>query len=592
MSTHSPSPSPEHPILAGMAAALNPPDDASPLPVGTLIGGDVVEGVLGSGGFATVYRVRSPSGYVSALKLLPLDQGPERAERAWREMSLGMRLRHPNLVRQLGAGHWPLENPRYLWVKLELVEGPTLDEWGLAPERTLGDVMDRVLEVARALAVSHEAGVLHRDVKEANILVSQSTGQAVLVDFGVGYHPACPTLTKGMFPPGTPAYRAPEAWAYGRAHAGEPGAHYRAGVGDDLYAVGVVLYRLLTGRFPFRPAEHGGEDVEAVLHRAPLPPHLVNPRLPLAVEEVCLRLLAKTPEARYPGAVALCTVLEELRARTDVDWTRVLHPERRRPVKPWARWGRVLAGVGVGLAVALGAWWLGSGREVAPGGHTPEPVRAVVAPPVEAPSPPAAAPSLALRKDSAPVKQQQTSGSQPETVSKRRGATVRTACLGLTGAALQACMGTPQQMPSERPAPPPQACPAGAMETMTGMLGLSVGEKTSVDWSSVRGRPVHVHEDATLRVGGDWEAGADFTGKGFKVALPDQTRLFGRLYVKEGRVYGRFTEARTPQGVTYPVCLELLDTSNHVGLELKPGSGPGKMMVAPVVQVRVVDRFP
>ncbi|OJT26696.1 hypothetical protein BO221_01300 [Archangium sp. Cb G35] len=570
-----------------MAAALNPPDDTSPLPVGTLIGGDVVEGVLGSGGFATVYRVRSPSGYVSALKLLPLDQGPERAERAWREMSLGMRLRHPNLVRQLGAGHWPLENPRYLWVKLELVEGPTLDEWGMAPGRTLGDVMDRALEVARALAVSHEAGVIHRDVKEANILVGQSTGQAVLVDFGVGYHPAYPTLTKGMFPPGTPAYRAPEAWAFGRAHAGEPGAHYRAGPGDDLYAVGVVLYRLLTGRFPFRPAEHGGENVEAVLHREPLPPHLVNPRVPLAVEAVCLRLLAKTPEARYPDAVALYEVLEELRARTDVDWKQVLHPERRRPVK---RWSRGLAAVGVGLAVALGAWWLGSGREVAPGGHTPEPVRAVAAPPVETPPPPAAAPPLALRKDSVPVKQQQTSGPQSEATSKRRGATVRTACLGLTGAALQACLGT-QQVPSERSPPPPQECPAGAVETMTNTLGLRIRERRSMDWSDVRGRSVHVHEDTPLRVAGAWEAGADYSGKGYKIALPDETWLFGRLYVKDGRVYGRFTEARTPLGVRYPMCLELLDTDGNVGLELQPGSGPGKMMVDPVVEVRVVDRF-
>ncbi|KFA87503.1 serine/threonine protein kinase, partial [Archangium violaceum] len=525
-----------------MVAALNPPDDTSPLPVGTVIGGDVVEGVLGRGGFATVYRVRSPSGYVSALKLLPLDEGPERAERAWREMLLGTRLNHPNLVRQLGAGKWPLENPRYLWVKMEMVEGPTLDAWGLAGGRTVGEVMERVLEVASALAVSHEAGVLHRDVKEANILVSQSTGQAVLVDFGVGWHPACPTLTKGMFPPGTPAYRAPEAWAYGRAHAGEPGAHYRAGVGDDLYAVGVVLYRLLTGRFPFRPAEHGGEDVEAVLHREPLPPHLVNPRVPLAVEEVCLRLLAKTPEARYPGAVALCKELEELRARTDVDWARVLYPERRRPEKPRARWGRLLAVVGVGLAVALGAWWLGSSQEVAPEEPTPEPVRAVAAPPAEAPPPPAAAPSLALRKDSAPVKQPQTSDPQPQATSKRRKAAVRTACLGLTGAALQACMGTPQQVPSERPAPPPQACPAGALETMKNTLGLSLGEVKSVDWSSVRGMSVLVQEDATLRVGGDWETGADRWGKGEKVALPNNTRLTGKLYVKEGRVYGRFTE--------------------------------------------------
>ncbi len=582
MSTHSPSPTPEHPSPPGGEAALHPPG-TSPLPPGTRIGGDVVEGVLGTGGFATVYRIRSPEGYVSALKLLPLDEGPERAARAWREMSLGTRLRHPNLVRQLGAGQWPEDKPRFLWVKLELIEGPTLDEWGLAPGRTVGEVVERMLEVARALAVSHEAGVLHRDVKEANILVRQSNGQAVLVDFGVGYHPAYPTLTKGMFPPGTPPYRAPEAWAYGRAHAGEPGAHYRAGPGDDLYALGVVLYRLLTGRFPFRPAEHGGEDVESVLHRAPLPPHLVNPRVPRAVEAVCLRLLAKTPEARYPGAVALYEALEELRARTDVDWTVVPHPERRPAVKTRSNKAGMLAAVGVGLAVALAAWWLTPGQEVAPGEDAPEPVRAVAAPRDEAP-----------RKDSAPVKpkQPQTSGPQPEAAPKRRGAAVRTACLGLTGAALQACMSAPQQVPPERPAPPPQACPAGAVETMTETLGFRLGESTSVDWSAaVRGRAVQVHEDATLRVAGHWNAGADDWGRGGRRALPTNTRLSGRLYVKEGRVYGRFTEARTPLGVTYPVCLELLDTDDNVGLELKPGSAPGKMMVAPVVVVRVVDRF-
>jgi serine/threonine-protein kinase len=577
MSTQTQSPRPEHPGRPGGEGALNPPDE-SPLPPGTRIGGDVVEGVLGSGGFATVYRVRGPEGHLSALKLLPLDQGDERTARAWRELSLGTRLRHPNLARQLGAGQWPPDKPRFVWLKFELIDGPTLDEW--APGRTVGEVVERVLEVARALAVSHEAGVLHRDVKEANILV-RSTGQAVLVDFGVGYHPAYPTLTKGMFPPGTPPYRAPEAWAYGRAHAGEPGAHYRAGPGDDLYALGVVLYRLLTGRFPFRPAEHGGEDVEAVLHRAPLPPHLVNPRVPRAVEAVCLRLLAKTPEARYPDAVALYGALEALKAGADASWTVPLHPERRPAVKPWSDKARVLAAVAVGLAVALAAWWLTPGQEVAPGGAAPQPVRAVAAPRPEAP-----------RKDPLVKPTPQTTpGSPPETASTRRGAAVRTACLGLTGAVLQACLAAPRQVPPARPAPPPKACPAGAVETMTDLLGFRLGEMKSGDWSAVRGRPVQVREDASLRVGGHWMAGADRDGVGGRLALPTNTRLFGRLYVHEGRVYGRFTEARTPQGVVYPVCLELLDSMENVGLELEPGSGPGKMMVAPAARVRVVDRF-
>jgi serine/threonine-protein kinase len=130
---------------------------------------------------------------------------------------------------------------------------------------------------------------------------------------------------------------------------------------------------------------------------------------------------------------------------------------------------------------------------------------------------------------------------------------------------------------------------------MTVTLGFRLGETSSVTWpANWRGtsrRPVRVDEDSPLYVAGHWMAGADRWLRGGRLALPNQTRLSGRLYVKEGRVHGRFTEARTPLGVTYPVCLELLNTSDDVGLELEPGSAPGKMLVFPIAQVRVVDRF-
>jgi serine/threonine protein kinase len=582
------------------------PLDLSPLPPGTRIGEDVVEAALGAGGFGTVYRVRGPDGHRTALKLMPLD---ERAERGWRELSIGTRLHHPNLVCVLGMGRWPDAEPRFLWLKMELIEGPTLEVWWREHEADSREVVERMLEVARALAVAHEAGVVHRDVKEANILVRKSDGQAVLVDFGVGYHEKALTLTKGLFPPGTPHYRAPEAWRFGRAHKGVAGAHYRAGPGDDLYALGVVFYRLLTGRFPFLPDEDGYVDVEAVLSRAPLPPRFLNPRVPRAVEEVCLRLLEKTPEARYPSAVALCEALEELKARADTAWMVPLREgPRPAPAKQWARgaWARAVAAVVVGVALLLGSGWLVerwrsgregastaspiaspdeassrealAGQEVAPPEPSPESAPAAVAPP-EASTPAAVASQAAPRKDDVPVKQQKkkTSGPQP----KGLETALRNACLGLTGVALQACVSAA----SMRPVQPPQECPAGAVETMT-RLGLRWGELSECFWyEGVSGRPVPVREDTPLYVAGHWETS---TGQ---IALPDETRLTGRLYVGEGRVYGRFTEAHTPGGDTYPVCLELRDSSDNFGVEIEPGSEPGNILVGPFVQVKVVDRF-
>jgi serine/threonine-protein kinase len=130
------------------------------------------------------------------------------------------------------------------------------------------------------------------------------------------------------------------------------------------------------------------------------------------------------------------------------------------------------------------------------------------------------------------------------------------------------------------------------VETMTGTLGLPVGETTSVEWTRERpGRAIPVREDSPAFLIGDWWVGVDWTGKGgTHVALPRETRLSGRLYFGEGRVYGRFTEARTPTGETYPVCMELFD-EGKLGLKLSASSEPGKPLVVPSTRVRVVDRF-
>ena len=171
----------------------------------------------------------------------------------------------------------------------------------------------------------------------------------------------------------------------------------------------------------------------------------------------------------------------------------------------------------------------------------------------------------------------------PQAPAREAGSLLPKVCLGLSGSLLQACIAAHAPVPPERPAPPPQECPARAVETMTA-LGLRLGDMETVEWTEARGRPFPVREDSPVIVFGDWDTP---TGK---TALPDRTRLFGRIHVGEKRVYGRFTEARTPSGETYPVCMELWD-DGELGAAIKPESTPGKPLVSVNADARVVDRF-
>ncbi|HEX5752206.1 MAG TPA: protein kinase [Archangium sp.] len=168
---------------------------------------------------------------------------------------------------------------------------------------------------AHQLAVVHAAGVVHRDVKGANLLV-HGEGQVVLVDYGVATYEDAPRLT-GAFPPGTWSYLSPRVW---RAWRGLEDS--RACPGDDVWALGVELYLALTGRRPFLGRE--GTLVHAVLHEEPPVPHVSNPRVPRALGEVCWRMLRKAPGERYADALAVEAALAQAVQEADDTWRQPL----------------------------------------------------------------------------------------------------------------------------------------------------------------------------------------------------------------------------------------------------------------------------
>jgi len=294
--------------------ALQQADPRRLLPrVGRTVDGFVLEERLGAGGFGTVFRARRGP-HLYALKFLYLPRTGR-----WGRRELEVLLRVPlagGLISVEGHGYWPDDTPLFLYLAMPYVQGSRLFVWARNTRPTARQVADVVRALAWQLRAVHRAGVVHRDVKGDNVLVHAATGKPVLVDFGVGTYPGAPELT-GARPPGTARYRSPESL---RPRPGPSGERYRGSARDDLWALGVLLYVLLTGAYPFDAGGHDTEEEEealkdVILHASPVPPHERNARVPRALSELCLRLLEKAPEARYASAEAvgeaLAAVLEE-----------------------------------------------------------------------------------------------------------------------------------------------------------------------------------------------------------------------------------------------------------------------------------------
>jgi hypothetical protein len=270
------------------------------LPAGTEVGTWRIVGWRGRGAYGTVYRVVSIEGGAEgpfALKMASYAMD----RRFERERELLSRICHPNVPRLQAHGVWQHPGGAFPYLVMEWLDGLTLYEWAARHSVTSRQVLRVLAQIARALEATHAIRGVHRDVKGDNVLVRED-GYASLLDFGAGDYRGSITLTDSPLPPGTLAYRSPEAWAYQRAFFSHPSAHYEGTSCDDLFALGVTAYRLVTGRYP-PPTEPGRKGAE-VWRRGgpgPRPPRALNAQVCPELESLILRLLAVDPSKRFKG---------------------------------------------------------------------------------------------------------------------------------------------------------------------------------------------------------------------------------------------------------------------------------------------------
>jgi serine/threonine-protein kinase len=263
-----------------------------------------VDGELGRGGMGVVYRAHDPElDREVAIKhiQLPVDASrdvrDELEKRFRREAKAAARIRHPGVV----AIHDVGTTDSGLYLVMELVDGESLArrlERGAFPDRPAA--IEVAARAAEALAAAHRAGVVHRDVKPANILISHD-GRVMLTDFGVARSlDEVSELTRTGMVVGSPAYMAPE--------------QLRGGAVDgraDLFSLGVVLYEMVLRKRPF-PSQSITTLLYQILHEDPLADPAISKELYTPMAALLRRLLAKQPEDRYPDAQSLAAALRQL----------------------------------------------------------------------------------------------------------------------------------------------------------------------------------------------------------------------------------------------------------------------------------------
>jgi WD40 repeat protein len=351
------------------SGGTTPPLLSGPLSWPTVPGYEIV-GELGRGGMGVVYKARQLGlNRLVALKMVLSGQfaGEQERARFRTEALAAARLSHPNVVQVYEVG----EHQGRPYLALEFVAGGSLAERlraGPLPPRPTAELVERL---ARAIQAAHDKGVVHRDLKPANVLLASDRRASI---------PACPAAEgkQGCLPYdgvpkvsdfglakrldvsdgqtqsgdllGTPSYMAPEQ-AEGRLE--------EIGPATDCYALGAILYELLTGRPPFKGASIR-ETLELVCQADPVAPRQVHPGVPRDLETICLKCLHKEPARRYPSAALVaedCAAFlqgKPIRARPVGRLERAVKWARRRPAQAAQSGVIVLAAAAL---LGLGFWF-------------------------------------------------------------------------------------------------------------------------------------------------------------------------------------------------------------------------------------------
>jgi serine/threonine-protein kinase len=330
-----------------------------------------VEALLGRGGMGIVYKARHLLlNRPVALKMLlaGVYASPEERQRFLREAETVAGLRHPNIVQVYDVG----DHDGRPYFTMEYVEGGSLAQRLTGTPLGAAYAGALVATLAEAVQVAHQRGIVHRDLKPANILLQRKTEAPTpkadtdkarvlevvpaplsdfdpkIADFGLARHFAGESaLTMSGARVGTPSYMAPEQ-ALGKTRAIGPAV--------DIYALGAVLYELLTGRPPFR-GETSAETELQVIHQEPVPPSRLNGKVPRDLETICLKCLRKESGLRHASAAALADDLHRflegrpIQARP-LGWTARLWRWCRRNPAAAALIATALALVGLVLAGA------------------------------------------------------------------------------------------------------------------------------------------------------------------------------------------------------------------------------------------------